>query len=199
MFDFDNMESFFGKLSNETSKPSKKAGKEAREAVTDADSVDLDTSDDSLEESSLGEMPAKVSAAKSGKSSKVSSLTGDSPVTLPCHVYARDFKVTVEQLDTCTINGLLRLLVESGYVEIKSSSVNLLVEGNGSEVYVTSPSASPSDLLVNLSDQTVTICAGMLQMELSAADFSDLDADELSVNHLSAKWGESIISELKPR
>ena len=190
MFDFDNMESFFGKLSNETSKPSKKAGKEAREAVTDADSVDLDTSDDSLEESSLGEMPAKVSAAKSGKSSKVSSLTGDSPVTLPCHVYARDFKVTVEQLDTCTINGLLRLLVESGYVEIKSSSVNLLVEGNGSEVYVTSPSASPSDLLVNLSDQTVTICAGMLQMELSAADFSDLDVDEISVNHLSEKWGE---------
>lgn len=191
MFDFENMESFFGtELSSETTKPSKKAGKETKATVTDADSVDLDTSDDSLEEQSLGEVPAKASAAKGGKSSKVSSLAGDSAVTLPCKVYARNFKVTVEHLDTCTINGLVKYLVEMGYVELKSSSVNLIVAAKGAEVYVTSPLAeSASDTLIDMEEKSVLVCAGMLQMELAEADFPDLERDEISVNHLVEKWG----------
>ena len=190
MFDFDNMESFFGtELSTETSKPSKKAGKETKVSVTDADSVDLDTSDEDLEENSLGEVPAKASAAKGGKSSKVSSPTGESAVTLPCQVCARDFKVTVEQLDTCTINGLVKYLVEMGYVELESSSVNLIVASKGAEVYVTSPQvAAASNTLVDMDEKSVLVCAGMLQMELSETDFPDLDADEISVNHLVEKW-----------
>lgn len=190
MFDFDNMESFFGtELSTETSKPSKKAGKETKVPVTDANSVDLDTSDDNLEEISLGEVPAKASAAKGGKSSKVSSPTGESAVTLPCQVYARNFKVTVEQLDTCTINGLVKYLVEMGYIELKSSSVNLIVTSKGAEVYVTSPQVvAASDALVDMDVKSVQVCAGMLQMELSEADFPGLDSDEISVNHLVEKW-----------
>lgn len=189
MFDFDNMASFFGaELATETSKPSKKAGKETKVSVTDADSVDLETSDDSLEES-LGDMPAKASAAKGGKSSKVSSPTGETTITLPCRVYARDFMLTVETLEDKSLNGLVAYLVEHGYNEVKSSSVNFLVLNKGAEVYITSPQiVSSSDTLVDVATSPVCVCAGMLQMELTGNEFSNIGADEISVDHVLDKW-----------
>lgn len=105
-------------------------------------------------------------------------------VTLPVTVYGPNFTHKVEE-GAKNIDELMKQLFEAGFKEVVLETNYTYVDG---AIYMVSPRGTAGDTQATL---PMSVCDGMLQMDLGAENFPGMLPEEISLSLVREKWIEA--------
>lgn len=164
----------------------KKQNKAVPEIDCDENSEEFLEEED-FETDELDETPAKSVAPKS-KSKKAAPAT----YSLPLKVVSSTWHTQLDTVGTfnnvATLEEITKYLYESGYYCVAHSHISSFYESGTLFLGLSNKHVHPEDTLVVLDNKTIRVSDGQLNAEYTRYDFSEFEADEISVLEVQKKW-----------